>query len=341
VPTKAQLGNKFRAILVGDSLAPPDYDTAYVANYQSDLVISMVARHQLVEVDLEQDDGGDGLAYSTNTREQYGFGINYKWLSAEATFNVPALDHYDPAYGKTTSRGFGIGYTGRRLWLRGFWSNAEGYFLNDPDRWVVGRSEDDPPVVRGDMGTNTYLLSANYALSGKKRYSQNAAIFQLERQKRSAGTFVVGLSSWRTIVDADSSIINSALVDTFDLVTGFTELRRTLINASIGYTHTIAFWRKGFINFALQPGIAYVQQAIVSSPDEELKGTTVASATEFKVGAGFNGDRWYGALTTSVYYSTTPIAEKMSVGTNYVFVRFALGVRLAGPKSGILKKVGL
>jgi len=341
VPTKAQLGNKVRTILNGDPLAPPDYDTAYVANYRSDLVISVVTRYQLVEIDLEQDHGGDGLSYSTNTNGQYGLGINYKWLSAEATFNVPALDNYDQAYGKTTSRGFGLGYTGRRLWVRGFWSNAEGYYMNDPERWVVGRTDEDPPVVRSDLGTNTYLLSANYALSGKKRYSQNAAVFQLERQKRSAGTFVVGLSGWRTIVDADSSIIGGALLDTFNLVNGFTELRRTLICASIGYTHTFAFWHKGFINFAIMPGVAYVQQAIVTSPTEELKGSKVASATEFKAGAGFNGDRWYCALTTSVYYSTTPIADKLSVGTNYVFVRFALGVRLEGPKSGVLKKVGL
>ncbi|MEZ4806903.1 MAG: DUF4421 family protein [Flavobacteriales bacterium] len=336
----AQLGNTVRNLLNGDSLAPPDYDTTYITNYRSDLVISVLARYQLIDVDLEQDEG-DGLSYSTNTNEQYGFGINYKWLSAEVTFNVPALDQYDPAFGKTTSKGFGLGYTGRRLWLRGFWSNATGYYLNDPQRWISDWNEGDAQIVRPDLSSTTYLLSGNYALSNKRRYSQNAALFQLERQKRSAGTFVVGLSGWLTTVEGDSSLIRPALVDTFRLATGFTSVDRTLINASFGYTHTFAFWTKGFINVAVMPGLAYARQTITTTTNEKLSGTGVASATEFKFGAGFNGDRWYTAITTSVYYSTSAIAEELSLATNYVFARFALGIRLGGPRSGMLQKIGL
>ena len=185
-----------------------------------------------------------------------GVGINFKWLSAELTFNVPALNDYDPSLGKTDSHGFGLGYTGRRLWGRAFWDNSEGYYLSDPQRWVAGWKAGDAPVVREDLSSNTYLLSLNYALSGKRRFSENAAMFQMERQKKSAGTFVTGISAWYSSVSADSSVIGPALADTFHGASGFTGVGRFLPSATMGYAHTFAFRKKGFIHTSVLPGLA-------------------------------------------------------------------------------------
>lgn len=332
---QAQFGKKIQSFLSVDANAAPDHDTAYIAIYRSDLVISAVAKVQLVDVAIEPIDGDD-LTYSINGKEQYGFGLDYKWLSVEATFNVPALSDYDASLGKSTSKGLGIGFTGRRLWARGFWNTTQGYYLNDPERWTGSKD----PMVRGDLYNRTFLLSLNYALSNKRRFSQNAALFQMERQKKSAGTAVAGLSAWHTTISADSSILNPALVDTFQLATGFSGLQRLLVGVTLGYAHTFSFGHKGFLHAAILPGVTYADQRI-TTPTEALHGTGTAGVAEFKLGAGFNGDRWYGAITTSFYYSTTPIAEKLNLSTNYGFVRFAIGVRLGDPGIKVLGKVGL
>ncbi|MEO7079950.1 MAG: DUF4421 family protein [Flavobacteriales bacterium] len=331
----AQLGKKVRSLLEVDTNAAPDYDTAYIAIYRSDLVISAVAKVQLVDVAVEQVDGED-LTYSINGKEQYGFGLDYKWLSVEATFNVPALSDYDASLGKTTSKGLGIGFTGRRLWARGFWNTTKGYYLNEPERWTGNENL----IVREDLSNRTFLLSLNYALSNKRRFSQNAALFQMERQKKSAGTAVAGLSAWHTTISADSSILSPALVDTFQLATGFSGVQRLLVGVTIGYTHTFSFGHKGFIHAAILPGVTYADQRI-TTPGETLHGNGTAVVSEFKLGAGFNGDRWYGALTTSYYYSTAQIAEELNLSTNYGFVRFAIGIRLGDPGIKVLGKVGL
>jgi hypothetical protein len=192
----AQLGDPLHRLLNGDSLAPPNYDTAYIATYRSRLVVSTVCKYRFADIDLERADDEGTLSFSTNSNEQYGFGIDYKWLSAEVTFNVPVLNQYDPSLGRTDSRNFGLGYTGRRLWIRGFWDRTEGYFMNEADRWL-GERPGAAPYTRPDLNSDTYMLSVNYALSLKKRFSQNAAIAQMERQKRSAGTWLAGLSAWR------------------------------------------------------------------------------------------------------------------------------------------------
>lgn len=337
---QAQLGERIRRTLNGDSLAPPDHDTAYVMTYRSALTASAIVTYSGVDVDLERDNGTT-LSYSTNTNERYGFGLNYKWLSAEASFHVPAFNAYDPSLGKSDSKGFGLGVTGRRLWARGFWNYSQGFYLNGPERWIAGRSERDGPWVRSDLSNSTFMLSVNYALSGKRRYSQNAALFQMERQKRSAGTFVLGCSGWSSDVHADSSLVTRALQDTFQIATGFTRVRRSVAGLTFGYTHTFAFWRKGFLQAAFLPGVAYLHQRITPTVGSELEGRGLAALTELKLGAGYNGDRWYTALTTAFYYCTSDIGELIALGTNYSFVRFAAGLRFGAPRAGVLRKVGL
>lgn len=339
LPAHAQIGDKVRRMLVGDTAAPPGHDTAWIASYRSNLTLSALVKYQGVDVDIEPD-GGDGPGFSTNSAEQYGLGLNFKWLSVEATFNIPALDAAEPGLGSTRSRSFGLGFTGRRLWARGFWNRTTGYYLTAPERWVAGWEPGDAPVVRGDLSCRTLMLSVNYALSGRHRYSQNAALFQLERQKKSAGTFVAGLSAWVTRVGCDSSLLSPALVDTFRLASGFRGIDRVLAGASIGYAHTFAFWHKGFLNLSLLPGLTYARQSILT-PQGKITGTGLAAVTELKAGLGYNGDRWYTALTLSYYYSTVAIAEKLNLGMNYSFARFALGIRLGDPGIKALGKFGL
>src|SRR5690606_30117325 len=138
-----QPGRKIQELLSVDVHAAPNYDTAYIATYRSNLMLSLVAKAQVVDIAVEPEVGED-LTYSLNGKDQYGLGLADKWLSVEATFHVPALSDHAPTLGSSTSRGLGLGFTGRRLWARGFWNTTQGYYLNDPERWT-GSAD---PLVR-------------------------------------------------------------------------------------------------------------------------------------------------------------------------------------------------
>lgn len=336
----AQFGEKVRYMLNGDVNAPPDHDTVYVLSYRDKVTFSALTRLHTADIEMEREDASS-LTYMANNNEQYGVGINYKWLSAELTFDVPALNQYDARLGSTTSRGFGLGYTGRRLWARGFWNNTQGYYLAEPERWLPDWTDASPYPVRGDLGSDTYLVSVNWALSNKKRYSQNAALFQMERQLHSTGCFVAGFTGWHTQLRADSSLLSTAQLDTFGLASGFDALQRTVAGLTIGYTHTFVVWGKGFINVAMLPGAGWSTQRLTLDDTEVADGTTVAAIGEMRLGAGFNGDRWYGAITTYYHYTSTTIAEGVGIGTTTGTVRMAIGLRFGAPRSGVLQKVGL
>lgn len=332
---QAQLGDRLRTLVEMDVHAPPDHDTAYVAEYRSNLLVSVVSKMQLMDVALERTDGPD-LTYSINTREQYGIGIDYKWLSAEALFTIPAWSDFDGSLGESTSKGLGLGITRNRLWARGLWNTTQGYYMEDPRRWTGS----EHPHVRPDIGNRVFLVTADYALSNKRCYSQRAAAFQTERQKRSAGSWLAGAKGWHTTVTGDSSLLGPALLDTFRLASAFTGVQRLMLGATAGYVHTFVFGGKGFLNLALQAGYAYAEQWI-DTPAGRLHGSGLAPLAEFKGGLGFNGDRWYAALTVSSYYADAPIAEHLDLSLNHTNVRLAAGLRLGDPGIKALRKVGL
>lgn len=46
-PASAQFGDLMRRVLVGDTLAPPDHDTAYIITYRQKATLSLVASARL------------------------------------------------------------------------------------------------------------------------------------------------------------------------------------------------------------------------------------------------------------------------------------------------------
>lgn len=338
---RPQFGVLLRKILVGDTAAPPNYDTAYIAAYRQNVTVSAVSSYRIASIDIA-DTLGHAATWSTNNLTQYGAAIDYRWLSVEATFSIPALDAGDPTYGSTTSRGVGLGYTGRRIWFRGFWNSSSGFYAERPEVLVKGWNPGDPWPQRRDLQVETWMGSLNYALSKKRRYSQVAALTQMERQKKSAGTWVAGASFWLTRLSADSSLVPVTGELAFAPEARIIASRRTLIGATIGYTHTFVLGRKGFIHFSLLTGAASSDQTrTIQDEDPQPADKGLSSITEFKGGLGFNGDRWYSSLTTAFYYNSDADDEVVSLASTYGTVRFALGIRLGRPNLRGLDKFGL
>lgn len=338
---RPQFGLFLRKIFVGDTTAPPNHDTAYISTYRQNVTLSAVSSYRIASIDIA-DTLGHAVTWSTNNLTQYGAAIDYRWLSVEATFSIPALDAGDPTYGSTTSRGVGLGYTGRRIWFRGFWNTSSGFYAEQPAALVKDWKTGDAWPSRKDLSAETWMGSFNYALSRKRRYSQVAALTQMERQRKSAGTWVAGASFWLTRMSADSTLVPVTGPLAFAPEARIIASRRTLFGATIGYTHTFVIGRKGFIHLSLLTGAASSDQTRTLQGDARQPAEKgLSNITEFKGGLGFNGDRWYTSLTTAFYYNSDADDNVVSLASTYGSVRFALGIRLGRPNIKGLEKVGL
>lgn len=337
----AQLPASLQPLLIGDTAAPPKYDTAYVHSHRKVFSIGYVSSVQNAEISLS-DSLDRVLDHRTNNPTQYGLGINLGWLSGEFTFTVPGVSVADPNKGTTVSRNYGLGISGRRLIGRAFFNSSQGFYPVQASvadsTWQSG----GPYPVRADIHSNTFLASANYALSRKRRYSFKAALYQTERQRRSAGTWLAGGTVWVNDIRSSEPFIPTEASINFVGNTAFDRVRRTVVGATIGYTHTFVFFRKAFLTAALVPGLSVQQQriALVGGSAEESAWQAGAVA-EAKFGAGYNGDRFYTAITGANYYSSGDTKEGISITTGFRFLRFTLGVRIKQPNSGFLRGMGL
>lgn len=337
----AQLPAPLRPLLIGDTAAPPRYDTAYVHSHRSAFSIGYVSSVQNAVISVS-DSLGRKLDHSTNNPVQYGLGINLGWLSGEFTFTVPGVSVADPQKGETDSRNYGLGITGRRLIGRAFFNSSKGFFPEQAaladSTWQPGQ----PYPVRPDIHSNTFLASANYALSRKRRYSFKAALYQTERQQRSAGTFLAGGTVWINDIRSSEPFVPSEASASFVGNTTFDRVRRTVVGATIGYTHTFAIFRKAFFSATVVPGVSAQQQRIALSGGAANESDwRLGGVAEFKFGVGYNGDRFYTALTGANYFSSGDTEEGVNITTGFRFVRFTLGLRIKQPNSGFLRGLGL
>lgn len=338
-PTSAQFEERVRVLLIGDTLSPPPFDTAFVKSYRNELVASVVNTYEGADVDI-QDTTGNRLYWNTNNAERYGLGINYRWLSAEVTFSVPSLSSSDPRYGETRARSFGLGFTGRRFQGRASWTEHQGFYLENAQEILPGQGPEAAPTIRSDLRDRHLLATMDHTFNRKWRYSPNATLFQMERQKRSAGSWIANLTVWNTRVQADSMLVPFAVRDSFPTEAGFSRMDRWIVGTSFGYTHTFSFWHKGFFNLELVPG-GSIHRIALGGAGWTSRGTWPGFSLRMRAAMGYNGDRWYGALIVGYQAHYGMASEALTLGLLRSWGRLALGWRFKGPRIPWLRPIGL
>lgn len=324
---QAQFWEFVHRMLNGDSTAGPDFDTTYIASYRDDLVLSPIMAHQSASVNLSRTDGND-LGLTTNTPVQYGLALDYKWLGVEYTATIAGLSSIDSDRGATESRGLGFGYTGRKWWFRNMLRQSKGFHVDDPTAVVPDWNEGDPYPYRGDMETVTYMATLNHG-SNSRRYSHTAALWQMERQKRSAGSWVVGGTFWFTRTTVDSSLVPLYQRELYEVPITVTSVRRWVVGVTGGYTYTLSLWGRGFANLMVVPGLGAQQQALGTSQGSSMNaGWSTALTAEVRVGAGYVGDHWYIALTAYSFQSTGHVTPDVQLGNGLASARLAAGWRI-------------
>lgn len=217
-------------------------------------------------------------------------------------------------------------------------SNPEYY---DPDF----NPEMDEYLLRPDLHTRIYFANINYGFNYRK-FSNMASLWQLERQKKSAGSFTAGLSFAYINYISDSSLIMPEWEVNFNEDALIKEFNLTVIGINGGYLHTFSMFkrRRLFISLALIPGLSYqAGKAFYESRDNPTRKNMIGLQNEARLVLGYNHKRWYTSLSTIGYLIVNSFAKENAIDQNYAFFRFMVGYKFKVPesKSPFLKKIGL
>lgn len=335
-------GVRLSAATVPD-VQDPGYDTAYVKSFRDYLVVTFVSSLSGNEISVT-DTNDRSITFGTNLPMSFGLGLDYKWFTFEYTSSFGRTG--DSQKGNTEMKSIGFGLTGRKFWFRNFYQSTQGYYLENPKYFDNGfdPSTDIYPH-RADIRSTVYYASLNYGFNYRK-FSNMAALWQLERQKKSAGSFTAGLTYSFAFYEADSALVPKEYQGLFDKDDFITDFDFSMVGLNVGYLHTFSFTRsrKFFISLALIPGISYQEgTSFVKQTDKTKTDSEVGFHTEARFVAGYNGDRWYTSLSSIGYAVTSAFDNANPFSQGYTFGRFVVGYKIKMPetKSTFLKKIGL
>ncbi|MFM2135790.1 MAG: hypothetical protein RL021_1190 [Bacteroidota bacterium] len=327
----------------GDGWKDPGYDTSYILSFRDNLVVTLVATTCGNEISAT-DTTGKTLTFSTNLPTSFGFGLDYKWLTFEyaSSFGKTGV----PEKGYTQMKSLGFGLTGRKFWFRNFYQNTQGYYLKNPQFLNPDfNPATDTYPLRGDVSTSVYFATLNYGFN-YRRFSNIAALWQLERQKKSAGSFTAGLSFSTATHRSDSALFPEQFEKRFNQDDAITRFDFTMYGINCGYLHTFSFTksRKYFITLSFIPGISYQNgAAVVEDSGQRYEKNALGLHSEARFATGYNGDRWYASMMSVAYLVSSTFEGTNPLAQGYTFGRIAVGYKFTMKEttSPFLKRIGL
>jgi len=305
------------------------FDTNYIKSYYDYLCITAIGNHKSLELGIENTLNSDyDLQYKPNTSMSYGVGIDYKWFTAEFTSKIPFLDANSSRKGKTESFGAGLGITGRKFWFTSFLQSYNGMYLSNPEVIDQNWNTDQDYPYRSDLKTVAIFSSVNYAFNSKK-YSQMAALWQLDRQLKSAGTFVIGYSLALYAMHADSSIMPGALIPFHPEESRIKASSSIYMGWNFGYAYNWIIKKKWIMHVSLIPRFVVQSQTSILQNDSTIQyDKKIRGASEGRFLFGKNTDRFYYGLGITFNVFSDQLDENAKLLYNFTYTRLFWGVRI-------------
>jgi hypothetical protein len=148
------------------------------------------------------------------------------------------------------------------------------------------------------MRLKGYGANIQYIFNNRK-FSYRAAYTQSDRQKKSAGSFLVGAESYYVIGQGDSSLIPPDIKNTYfwqsmpyDRSTNFS------LGVSGGYAHTFVIKQKIFFSFSAVPGLSFGKAAIYyAPPDTKTTSFSVNASLMWRFAMGYHSSSFFAGLS--------------------------------------------
>lgn len=302
------------------------YDSTYIRQYRNQWCVTLLGVKRDFFMDITNPTiANQTLSFSPKNQYSWGIGLDYKWFTVEVTMKYPF--HFS-SNSQKNNFGIRLGLTRQRFWFASFYQRYKGMnvdFTTDSLNLVNQRLI---PPFRNDIFTSSLHLSLNYGFNHRK-YSQMAALWQIDRQLKSAGTFVVGVSAFVYRIQADSTLVPNTLNRLFNRESQVINSSTKNIGINVGYSHTFVIQKKFFAHLSLIPSVSYQyrEYKLVQSDDLYVRGLSISS--EARVIMGYNGDKWYAGLNFANYsFTENSIVQGAGAVLNYNFWRWFVGFRL-------------
>jgi hypothetical protein len=241
------LDRKFTEIR--DYLLYRGQDSAYIGSYTKYLALKYVAANRFNFFGVRDRNLNTSLRYRPEYGINMGVGFAYRWIGLDLLFNVGLWEDNDL---KGSER---FDFLIRLFTTKHFMeANITYYFGHQLDFIFGSNNFPDVPNLRPDIRVLTFGLQYLYVFNYDK-FSLKAPFVQNEIQRKSAGSLVLGLSLNYYSMDADSSVVDEQLKNSFDEELHLVDVSAITPSISFGYVYSFVLKQKFFLTLGLIPGL--------------------------------------------------------------------------------------
>ena len=216
---------------------------------------------------MHEDGNGNDYTYTPNNPISLGGGFMWKNTALSLSFGYGFGFLRDKEKGKTKAFDFQFHSYGR-MFLYDIYIQKYRGFYND----------DDGIVLYPDLKIEQYGLNWQYVFN-KKKFSYMAAFDQNERQRKSAGSFLLGGGVYQSKIESDSAFV----VDNEKV------FRKFQFGLNGGYAHTWVLGRRWFVSGSVSVGVNFGTETFGRIFKEPFK---ISPTVLSRVAAGYNRESW-------------------------------------------------
>jgi hypothetical protein len=272
-------------------------DTNFIDSHRSLLNTKFLLSQRYNKFSIKDDITGQALEYSVNSNENMGFGANYKGIGFEFQFAPRFLNNNknDSIYGKSSQFSISFGGNGRRFIYDVYYRENQGFHTTQGFKIPNDTSNRVVYFYRPDIKNVIFGSECVYVLNNT-RFSSSAPYNYTQRQKKGAGSALVGAFFSIYSISADSVIFPDSLKDKFKPEVQIKKAGSSSFGISYGYTYTFVFGKHKYwyANIYTLPGLSLQQYYSTNGEDISTKSKLgLALAFQYRLALGYNRTRYF------------------------------------------------
>src|ERR1043165_3633996 len=213
-------------------------DTTYIEDYKDMFTAKLIGVVRTNKFSIKDNITQNSLEYSINTNANFGLGFSLKGIGFEFQWNPPGLNNDDHVYGKSTQISFATSANGRKFIYDLYYKYNQGYHTTAQYKVPVDTGFVMSHLYRADIKNTDFGGELVYVFNNK-RFSSSAPYNLSQKQKKSAGSFLLGTFGSLYAIDADSVIFPDSAKPLFTPDIMFRNAGSITWGLSAGYTYTL------------------------------------------------------------------------------------------------------
>lgn len=245
-------------------------DSLYIEPFSQKFAVQAYTEKNLLILNDEYTESYN-RTYSSNNPMNLGLGLTINNTIISVGYGYGFDFMRDKSKGKTKSFDFQLHNFGQKYTFDIYIQKYKGFYMEeDKNR--------DQFILCPDLQIIRYGINTQYVFNNKK-FSYKAAFNQSEKQLKSAGSFLVGIGAYYTIIESDSSLV----------INDKSRFKNFQFGISGGYAYNWVINKRYFISGSITTGINVGNESIDRIGKDKLE---VYPIIVPRFATGYNTDKW-------------------------------------------------